>query len=259
MLSFQIVHPISYNFYLLSAVSIVSPGSSNPPGNPNLPSNLESEYPLFFSPCTLPEMHIYKGKVWMLIPEFFFCPAKVGSMFHNASNIMFLLHLAKNIAWAARLYFSSPRGSKCFSTSTQSSSIALKAWPELQRVEDNLTDLRRGKLLCILQNKVCYWICFFFLVDSTILKYWNNICVIQPDVSLFDADNFHQELSVFPPSQSWAAQSETQRYFTFLGLLFFCLWDSQCEWLNWIELKDGTIPCPEWDVRAAERPPEPLL
>ena len=174
MLSFQIVHPISYNFYLLSAVSIVSPGSSNPPGNPNLPSNLESEYPLFFSPCTLPEMHIYKGKVWMLIPEFFFCPAKVGSMFHNASNIMFLLHLAKNIAWAARLYFSSPGGSKCFSTSTQSSSIALKAWPELQRVEDNLTDLRRGKHLCILQNKVCNWICFFFSSFWLVQQYWNN-------------------------------------------------------------------------------------
>ena len=89
-------------------------------------------------------------------------------------------HLAKNIAWAARLYFSSPGGSKCFSTSTQSSSITLKAWPELQTTpEDNLADdLKRGKHLCILQNKVCNWICSFFAscwLIPTILKYWNNI------------------------------------------------------------------------------------
>lgn len=61
---------------LFRAVSIVSPGSSNPPGNPNLPSNLNKALLLFVClKMVLPKMHVYEGIVRMLIPKFFFGPA----------------------------------------------------------------------------------------------------------------------------------------------------------------------------------------
>lgn len=63
---------------LFRAVSIVSPGSSNPPGNPNLPSNLNKASLLFVClKMVLPKMHVYEGIVRMLIPKFFFGPATI--------------------------------------------------------------------------------------------------------------------------------------------------------------------------------------
>ena len=63
---------------LFRAVSIVSPGSSNPPGNPNLPSNLNKALLLFVClKMVLPKMHVYEGIVRMLIPKFFFGPATI--------------------------------------------------------------------------------------------------------------------------------------------------------------------------------------
>ena len=125
-------------------------------------------------------MHIYESKIWKLVPQFFICPGKKNSSSIQSSLGFTLrktfswLHLAKNMAWAARLYFSSPGGSKCFSTSTQSSSIALKASPKSNK--QNLTDLMRGEQetplksslhssnmfgwlanVGILINSLCYW------------------------------------------------------------------------------------------------------
>ena len=80
-ISFAFHHKSFFVFFfnnLFRAVSIVSPGSSNPPGNPNLPSNLNKALPLFVClKMVLPKMHVYEGIVRMLTPKFFFSPATI--------------------------------------------------------------------------------------------------------------------------------------------------------------------------------------
>ena len=80
-ISFAFHHKSYFVFFfnnLFRAVSIVSPGSSNPPGNPNLPSNLNKALLLFVClKMVLPKMHVYEGIVRMLIPKFFFGPATI--------------------------------------------------------------------------------------------------------------------------------------------------------------------------------------
>ena len=156
---------------LFRAVSIVSPGSSNPPGNPNLPSNLNKALPLFVClKMVLPKMHVYEGIVRMLTPKFFFSPATIDNKktIQNQAD-----HLAKNMAWAAHLYFSSPGGWKSFSTSTQSSSIPLKALPGLHILD--LADLKRGKDLCILGESLPLEVFSLFLLEIEIL-YKSIVC-----------------------------------------------------------------------------------
>ena len=72
---------------LFRAVSIVSPGSSNPPGNPNLPSNLNKALLLFVClKMVLPKMHVYEGIVRMLTPKFFFSPATIDNKKNSKSS-----------------------------------------------------------------------------------------------------------------------------------------------------------------------------
>ena len=210
-------------------------------------------------------MHIYESKIWKLVPQFFICPGKKGIpaklslflaspcekqsvggatyyyFFKFIHLFFFWLHLAKNIAWAARLYFSSPGGSKCFSTSTQSSSIALKAWTKSNK--QNLTVRWTGNPFEIWRQVCTRQI---FLVGWLSLEYWLTVCAIGPRVFPsravllpwlnrwvvsrfgFGSENFRfgfgsgdsrQDLSVSPPGQSWAVQSKTEKCCSLLKLV----------------------------------------
>ena len=182
-------------------------------------------------------MHIYERKIWKLVPQFFICPGKKE---FQLNSVFSWLHLAKNMAWAARLYFSSPGGSKCFSTSTQSSSIALKAeQTKPHRPHERWT----GNPFEIWRQVCTRQIC---LVGWLTLEYWLTVCAIGPQVFPsravllpwlnrwvvprfgFGSENFwfgfgsgdsRQDLSVSPPGQSWAVQSKTEKCCSLLKLV----------------------------------------